>query len=50
MVATECDVVAMAKRKCRALQAVYSYLWRTLCLLLGGTIRRQSDDGAHLCT
>ena len=38
----------MARGKCRALQAMYSDLWRTSHLLLGGTIRRKLDDGAHL--
>jgi len=39
----------MAGGKCRALQAVYSYLWCTSCLLLGGTTRRQLDNSTHLC-
>jgi len=40
----------MARGKCQALWVVYSYLWCTSRLLLGGTTRRWLDDGADLCT
>jgi len=40
----------MARGKSQALRPVYSYLWRTSCLVLGGTTRCWLDDDTHLCT
>jgi len=37
----------MARGKCRALRAVYLYLWCTLRLLIGGMTRHWLDDSAH---